>query len=111
MHSGTWKRHERMAAAMIGSLRKPGSGSQGRSDMTRSDTVDPVFYVECKTRARCVTRTTVNEAKERAKHEGKIAVVVQRETGKQGSIWSIHESDLHAFCREIVRRFPEETNC
>lgn len=102
MHRSTWKKHERKAAAVLGTQRKPGSGSQGRADQTRSDTVHARLFIECKSRARCATRTLVNAARKLAKGEGKTAVIVERETGKPGAIWSVHQDDLPAFVAEWV---------
>jgi hypothetical protein len=97
-----WKQHERKAAATFGALRKPGSGSQGRADQTRSDSCHPLIYLECKTRAKCVIRTLVNATRKLAKAEGKTAVVITRETGKPGAIYSAHESDLRALVVQWV---------
>jgi hypothetical protein len=72
--------------------------------MTRSDSVDERLYIECKTRKRCATRTILMDARSKAKKEGKIAIVVERETGKPGAIWSIHQDDLYAFCIEFAGR-------
>lgn len=96
MSDKPWKQHERKAAATFGALRKPGSGSQGRADQTRSDSCHERVFIECKTRAKCVVRTLVNATRKLAAREGKTAVVVTRETGKPGAIYSAHEADLRA---------------
>ena len=44
------------------------------------------------------------DARAKAKKEGKIAIVVERETGKPGAIWSVHQDDLQAFCVEFAGR-------
>lgn len=102
MSDKPWKKHERAAAKVIGSLRKPGSGSQGRADETRSDSKHPRLYLEVKTRAKSVIRTLVNDTRKLAAKEGKAAVVVTRETGKPGAVWSVHEADLKAVCLEVL---------
>lgn len=79
---------------MFGTLRKPGSGSQGRGDQTRSDSMHERLFIECKSRKKCATRSLVNDARAKAKKEGKLAtVIVERETGKPGAILSVHDSE------------------
>lgn len=96
MSDKPWKQHERNAAKQFGTLRKPGSGSQGRADQTRSDSMHPKVFIEHKTRKTCAIRTLVNATRKLAAREGKTAVVVARETGKPGAIYSAHEHDLRA---------------
>jgi hypothetical protein len=99
-----WKRMERCVARKVKTLRKPGSGSWGRSDQTQSDTVDEVLFIEAKQRKQCFTCRLLKETRVLAKKEGKIAVVVQQESGKPGRAWTVHEDDLHAFCIEYAGR-------
>jgi hypothetical protein len=56
MHSGTWKRREREAAALFGALRNIGSGSLGRADRSCSDSTHPKLYLEVKTRPKHLVR-------------------------------------------------------
>lgn len=103
-----WKQHERAAAKVVGSLRKPGSGSQGRQDQTRSDSVHPTLFIECRTRKKSVVRTWLMEARRLARKEKKTAALVIREAGKPGAIWCVHQDDLAAFVAEYLAAQPAE---
>lgn len=102
-----WKKHERQAAKVVGSLRKPGSGSQGRSDETRSDSKHERLFVECRTRKKSLMRTWLMEARRLAKKENKTAVLVLREAGKPGAVWCCHQDDLPAAVAEYLLANPE----
>jgi hypothetical protein len=97
-----WKKHERKAAAIFGTMRKIGSGCQGREDATRSDSTHPRLFIECKTRARSAVRSLMKETAELAKAENKTPILALRETGKPGAILCVRESDLAAIVIEYA---------
>jgi hypothetical protein len=75
MHKGTWKNFERVVAALFGTKRTSLSG--GNSKITRSDTMHPYLFIECKTRNKFTgTLTVLKDAdKEKVyKHENNILI-------------------------------------
>ena len=51
-YRGTWKHRERDAAAVFGAKRQPLSGSSGRDDLTRSDSLHKKLFIETKFKAK-----------------------------------------------------------
>ena len=70
----SWKAFERRIAASLGVNRTPLSG--GASRLTRSDTLHPTLYVECKQRARIATYWWWMNARHKARDEHKVPVLV-----------------------------------
>jgi len=73
MSNKAWKQAERKGAAAIGSTRTPLSG--GASKHTRSDTLHPTIYLEMKYRKQFGVITQIRKEEEKAKKEGKVAVL------------------------------------
>lgn len=94
--ASTWKKRERSAAAIFGSKRQYGSGSGGRDDQTKSDSVHPRLFVEGKLRASHAVLAVWRDAHQKAMKEGKTAVVVLSEKNRQGQWLVVHTADLAA---------------
>ena len=104
LHKSTHKRHERMAAALFGTLRKPGSGSMGRSDETTSDTKHERLYIEAKTRKKSELLRWYREYRPKAEKENKTLVLVTRQTGSQEQIISFDARDAAVVATELLAR-------
>ena len=92
----TWKTMERTVARKFGTTRTPLSG--GNSKMTRSDTLHPNLFIECKYRAKLPSY--INElriVKQRAEAESKIAMMVFKEKGQMGEFVLLELDDLKGF--------------
>ena len=100
MHRRTWQKGEQRAAADFGSLRNPGSGSQNRSDKTRSDSVHERLYLECKASARHAVVTLWDDAKAKATKEKKTPVVVLQVKNRPGRWYLIKDTDLQTVAAE-----------
>jgi len=100
MHRRTWQKGEARAAADFGSLRNPGSGSQNRSDKTRSDSVHEKLYLECKASARHAVITLWDDAAKKAKKEKKTPVVCLQVKGRPGRWYLIKDTDLQTVAAE-----------
>lgn len=85
-----WKRAERMGANAIGGRRNPLSG--GSSRHTRGDAIHPVIYLEMKYRQRFAVVSQMREEEEKAKKEGKIAVLGFQQRGLHTRYYLIPES-------------------
>ena len=96
----TWKQRERDAADEFGTKRQPSSGSMGRSDQTRSDSVHPAVFIECKLRPSHAPVTVWRDAAEKAKKEGKTPVVCLMEKFHKGRWWLLHSSHLRTLTIE-----------
>jgi hypothetical protein len=99
----TWKAAERSAAALFGCLRKPCSGSGGRTDVTSSDSTHDVLYIETKLRQRHTTRTLHDDVRRKARGEAKTPVLVLRDKGKPGQLVVVHSGDMDTVLVERVR--------
>lgn len=95
-----WKQAERRAAAMVGAKRTPLSG--GNSGGTRSDCSHGELYIEVKQRTRHAVWAVYVDAKDKAKLEKKIPVVVLDQKRSPGSLWCVHSDDLVAFATAIL---------
>jgi hypothetical protein len=98
----TWKRRERDAANLFGSRRKVLSGSSGRDDETRSDSVHPRLFIETKLRASSATRSLWEATRTLARREGKTPVLMLYGKGKVGALVVCHEDDLAAVAAELA---------
>lgn len=101
-HRRTWQRKEQQAAKLFGSRRKVLSGSSGRDDETRSDSVHPRLYIETKLRAASATRTLWEATRTLARREGKTPVLMLYGKGKVGALVVCHEGDLAAVAAELA---------
>jgi hypothetical protein len=76
-HRRTWQKFEARVAAYFGTVRKALSGSGGQEDQTRSDSLHPTLYIECKYSTPPVALVTLwKDARRKAAKEGKGPVVV-----------------------------------
>ena len=103
-----WKSFERYIARIFNTTRNALSG--GNSKMTRSDSIHPDLFISCKyTKANNRTlRKLVDEEREKATAERKIAVVISGEASdRSNSLVTIHLKDLEIFCRLVQERKVE----
>jgi len=94
-----WKRLELKIARMLGTERTPLSG--GNSKMTRSDTLDRDFFVECKLRKNPAVWNLYKKTEALAKKERKIPIVVIKKKGKHGELFVINSKYLETFIKKI----------
>ena len=92
MTDTAWKRAERMAAAVLGGVRNPLSGST--SLHTSGDVIHPELYVECKYRARHVVASLMRSTAALARKEGKTPVVVLQERDSKYALIVVRSVDL-----------------
>jgi len=95
MHKSTWKRGESRVAALFHSKRKSLSG--GGSKLTRSDSTHPKLFIECKHAKRHATWTLLDDAKPKAKAEGKSPVIALLRKGSPGAVLCVHTDDVANF--------------
>ena len=98
-----WKAFERFVSTIFSTTRTALSGGNGK--MTRSDSLHPNLFVSCKyTQSNNKgLRALVDEEREKAAVEKKIAVCVIGEAGdRANSLVVLHLKDLHPFC-ELVK--------
>lgn len=114
MNSNTWKQLERNVAKFLTKItghftqrtRGSGSGNQvvNGTTVTRSDTDHPLVYVECKKTGKEVPFYAVwKDAKDKAKVEKKIPMVVVSTTKHQGRFYILEEHDLEGLL-DIYKR-------
>jgi len=84
-----WKRAERKGATAIGGKRNPLSG--GSSRHTRGDAIHPVIYLEMKYRQRFAVVSQIRREEEKAKKEGKVAVLGFQQRGLKTRYYLIPE--------------------
>ncbi|HUW95561.1 MAG TPA: hypothetical protein VMW58_07215 [Anaerolineae bacterium] len=74
-----WKAFERRIAKSLGTERTPLSGIASKH--TRSDTLHPILYVECKYRSRLAISDWYEQADDRALTEDKMPVLALQKRG------------------------------
>jgi len=84
MADKAWKAFERRVAHSLGTVRAPLSG--GASRHTRSDTLHPDLYVECKNTQRVNVYALRRETWPLAERESKIPVLALHESRRKGSL-------------------------
>lgn len=84
----TWKAFERRIAASLGVSRTPLSG--GSSRLTRSDTLHPKLYVECRKRRRLAVYNWFLNAAHKAKDERKTPVLALHQYRAPHALAVIH---------------------
>lgn len=97
-----WKAFERFVSTVFSTTRTALSGGNGK--ITRSDSLHPSLFVSCKYTAsnNKGLRTLVDEEREKALVENKIAVCVIGEAGdRANSLVVLHLRDLHPFCEMV----------
>jgi hypothetical protein len=99
---GTWKRRERQAASIFGARRQVGSGSGGRADQTRSDSLHKNLFIETKLRASSATRNLWESTAALAKKEAKTPVLMLYAKNKTGALVVVHEDHLDAMLDEYL---------
>jgi hypothetical protein len=101
----TWKRLEQKVARMRNTERTPLSG--GNSKMTRSDTLDDTFFIECKLRANPSIWKLYEETEALAKKENKIPVVVIKKKGMHGELFVVNDKYL----KEFIEKWLSCSHC
>ena len=94
MADKTWKKFERRVARFFGTERNALSG--GNSKLTRSDSLHPKLFIECKQRKRFAAVRLWNDTKRLADKERKTPVVCLSEKGRPGFWILVHSDDLSA---------------
>ncbi len=92
MSDKCWKAFERRVARFFKTERNALSG--GNSKLTRSDTLHPKLFIECKQRKRIATIRLWDATKQLADHESKTPVVCLSEKGRPGFWILVHSDDL-----------------
>lgn len=93
MADKAWKQFERRVARYFGVERNALSG--GNSKITRSDTLHPDLFIECKQRKRFAAIRLWDETKHLADREAKTPVVCLSEKNRPGFWILIHSDDIH----------------
>jgi len=104
-----WKQYERFVSTIFSTVRTALSGGNGK--VTRSDSHHPSLFISCKYTAsnNKGLRNLVDEEREKAHAENKIAICVIGEAGdRANSLVVLHLRDLHPFC-EAVKNGSVET--
>lgn len=97
-----WKAFERYIASIFNTTRNSLSG--GNSKMTRSDSLHPDLFISCKYSKsnHRMLRRLVDEEREKATAENKLAVVINGESNdRSNALVTIHLKDLETFCRLV----------
>jgi hypothetical protein len=102
MPDARWKRRERAAAALLGTRRKPCSGSGGRADQTASDSMHERIFLETKSRKRHSVRTLYDQVKAKAQRERKLPVLALADFGRPGLLLVIHSDDMAKVAQEYL---------
>ncbi len=100
-----WKRLEKKVARMRGTSRTPLSG--GNSKLTRSDTLDETFFIECKYRANSSVWSLYDEIEALARKEGKVPVFVIKKKGHHGELFVVKDKYL----KEFIEKWGNENEC
>lgn len=94
-----WKNTEKKTAEDLATERTPFSGST--SGLTSSDTLHPNLFVEIKTKKKHAVKTLYNKTRELAKDEGKVPLVVLRETDSKEMLWVFERDHIFDILQEI----------
>ena len=111
MTDHTWKQRERKNARWFGTEREPGSGAHAtdENDNTESDSQHDVLFIESKHGKRQLSAVAVyRKAREQAKDEGKVPVVMLSSDHFQGALLLLHQNDLLAVAEERRRAVAEK---
>lgn len=110
MAKACWKQFERFVSSIFSTTRTALSGGNGK--VTRSDTHHPSLFISAKyTQSNNKgLRALVDEEREKAAVENKIAVCVIGEAGdRANALVVLHLKDLHPFC-ELVKHGSVQTH-
>ena len=88
-----WKAFERRVARFFGSRRAPLSGSNGGA--TRSDTLHPALYIECKLRSRSPVHRLFALVEKAAAKESKVPALALQEKNHAGWLLICRPADVH----------------
>lgn len=91
MADKAWKQFERRVAGFFHTERNALSG--GNSKLTRSDTLHPDLFIECKQRKRFAAIRLWDDTKRLADKESKTPVVCLSEKGRPGFWILVHSED------------------
>lgn len=72
----------------------------GREDQTKSDSIHPTIFLECKLRPSHGPITVWRDAAEKAKQEKKTPLVCLMEKNRRGRWWLLHSSDVRTLVIE-----------
>ena len=100
INKSNFKGTERQIAKLFGTVRTPLSG--GSSRHTRSDTLSDTLYIECKKRKHMAIHVLYADTKKKALAEGKIPVVVTKETGLRITLITTEPQYMEAVTGEIT---------
>ena len=107
MPDKTWKAFERKVAKILGGKRIPSSGA---APGFKGDVEHPLFFIECKHGLQ-IPKTIVSwylKAKEQAKKESKIPIVVMKPKGKHEEYVVISLTDFAKLFSIILAAFDDE---
>ena len=96
----SWKKLEQKVARLRGTERTPLSGGNGK--LTRSDTLDKTFFIECKLRKDPAVWNLYEQVELLAKSENKIPVLVIKKKGKHGELFIVNDKYLKAFIENWI---------
>lgn len=88
----TWKAFERLVSGYFGTQRTPLSG--GNSRHSRSDSLHPSLFIECKYGKRVAPSKLFRETAVMASEEEKIPVLCLKEKGSKGFLIVCHSDHL-----------------
>ena len=111
MTDHAWKQRERKNARWFGHEREPGSGAHATeaNDRTESDSQHPRLFIETKLGKRQLGTVNVyRKAREQAKDEGKVPLVMLSVAHMKGALILLHQDDLLAVAEERRRAVAEE---
>jgi hypothetical protein len=101
MADKVWKAFERTVAKFFDSTRTPLSGGNGKQ--TRSDSLHPQLYVECKYSAKSALYSLYQETVVKAVLEDKIPIICTKKKGMDGFLITVHSRDFESVC-ELTRK-------
>lgn len=97
MADKVWKAFERAVAKFFETTRNPLSGGNGKQ--TRSDSLHPDIYVECKYSAKSALYSLFQETYPKAQKENKIPVICTKKKGMDGFLITVHSRDFESLQR------------
>ncbi len=97
MADKVWKAFERTVAKFFDSTRSPLSGGNGKQ--TRSDSLHPDIFIECKYSAKSALVSLFQETVPKALLEEKIPVLCTKKKGMDGFLITVHSKDFQSLCR------------
>jgi len=107
MGDRAWKAFERKVAKILGGKRIPSSGA---APGFKGDVEHPLFFIECKW-GKHIPKTIIEwylKAKEQAKKESKIPIVVMKPKGKHEEYVVISLTDFAKLFSIVLAAFDDE---